>query len=157
MSTPLPTHLCYLELDNFKVINDTCKRIGGGEPSYLRRMSAPSARRYIYSAKALHLLSPVRRHHQYSNFSAAIDGERATATIYMVARHWKATDGGSAEYTQNGWYENSFARIDRHWKITRLLHTFQWVSGNGGLFDFSDPELVKIMGQVFAPENRVKR
>jgi hypothetical protein len=99
----------------------------------------------------------VRRHHQYSNFSATIDGDRATAIIYMVARHWKPTDGGSAEYTQNGWYDNSFERIDGHWKITRLLHTYQWVSGNGGLFDFSDPELVKIMGQVFAPENRVKR
>ena len=103
------------------------------------------------------ILSPVRRHHQYSNFSATIDGDRATAIAYMVARHWKPTDGGSAEYTQNGWYENSFARIDGHWKITRLLHTYQWVSGNGGLFDFSDSELVKIMGLVFAPENRVKR
>jgi hypothetical protein len=101
------------------------------------------------------ILSPVRRHHQYSNFSATIDGDRASAVIYMVARHWKPTDSGAAEYTQNGWYENSFARIDGQWKITRLLHTYQWVSGNGGLFDFSDPELVKVMGQVFAAENRV--
>jgi hypothetical protein len=111
----------------------------------------------LWSRFAEVILSPVRRHHQYSNFSASIDGDRATAVIYMVARHWKSTDSGAAEYTQNGWYENSFARIDGQWKITRLLHTYQWVSGNGGLFDFSDPELVKIMGQVFAAENRVKR
>jgi hypothetical protein len=103
------------------------------------------------------ILSPVRRHHQYSNFSATIDGDRADAIIYMVARHWKATDGGCAEYVQNGWYENSFARIDGRWKITRLLHTYQWVSGNGGLFDFSDPELIAVMSQVFAAENRVNR
>jgi hypothetical protein len=32
----------------------------------------------------------------------------------------------------------------------------QWVSGNGSLFDFTDPELMKVMGQVFAPENRVR-
>ena len=57
--------------------------------------------------------------------------------------------------SQNGWYENSFARIDGKWKITRLLHTFQWVTGNGGLFDFSDPELIKVMTQVFGDENRV--
>ena len=101
------------------------------------------------------ILSPVRRHHQYSNFSATIDGDRASAVIYRVARHWKPTDSGAAEYTQNGWYENSFARIGGQWKITRLLHTYQWVSGNGGLLDFSDPELVEVMGQVFAAENRV--
>ena len=35
----------------------------------------------------------------------------------------------------------SFARIDGHWKITRLLHTYQW----------------EITAQVFAAENRVKR
>jgi hypothetical protein len=54
-----------------------------------------------------------------------------------------------------GWYENTFQQIQGEWKVTRLLHTYQWVSGNGALFDFNDPELVKIMGQVFAKENRV--
>lgn len=103
------------------------------------------------------ILSPVRRHHQYSNVSITLDGDRADAVIYMVARHWKATDGGDSEYTQNGWYENSFARIGGDWKITRLLHTYQWISGNGGLFDFSDPELIDVMGRVFAKENRVAR
>lgn len=101
------------------------------------------------------ILSPVRRLHQYSNFSVRVDGDRADAVIYMVARHWKAVDSGATEYTQNGWYENSFARIDGRWKITRLLHTYQWVSGNGGLFDFSDPELREVMARVFAKENRV--
>ncbi len=101
------------------------------------------------------ILSPVRRLHQYSNFSARIDGDRANAVIYMVARHWKAVDSGASEYTQNGWYENSFARIEGQWKITRLLHTYQWVSGNGGLFDFSDPELQQVMAKVFAKGNRV--
>jgi SnoaL-like protein len=101
------------------------------------------------------ILSPVRRLHQYSNFSVRVDGDRADAVIYMVARHWKAVDSGATEYTQNGWYENSFARIDGRWKITRLLHTYQWVSGNGGLFDFSDPELQEVMARVFAKENRV--
>lgn len=101
------------------------------------------------------ILSPVRRHHQYSNMSVTLDGDRAEGLIYQVSRHWKATDGGSAEYTQIGWYENTFGCIDGEWKITRLLHTFQWVSGNGALFDFSDPELVAVMAKVFAPENRV--
>ena len=103
------------------------------------------------------ILSPVRRHHQYSNLTVSVDGDRAEAVIYMVARHWKATDGGSAQYTQVGWYENTFGYSDGQWKITRLLHTYQWVNGNGALFDFNDPVLVKVMAQVFAPENRVNR
>ena len=101
------------------------------------------------------ILSPVRRHHQYSNLTITLDGDRADALIYMVARHWKAVDSGSAEYTQIGWYENGFERLAGEWKITRLLHTFSWIDGNGALFDFSDPALVENMAKVFAPENRV--
>jgi hypothetical protein len=101
------------------------------------------------------ILSPVRRHHQYSNLTVTLDGDQAEAVIYMVSRHWKPTDSGSSEYTQIGWYENTFALFNGEWKITRLLHTYQWVSGNGGLFDFSEPELVKVMAEVFAPQNRV--
>src|SRR3981081_119693 len=67
------------------------------------------------------ILSPVRRHHQYSNLTVSVDGDRAEAVIYMVARHWKATDNGSAEDMQEGWYENTFACIDGQWKITRVL------------------------------------
>ena len=102
------------------------------------------------------ILRPVRRHHQYSNFSATIDGDQAHATIYMVARHWRATEFGASEYVQNGWYENRFTRISGVWKITRLRHTFQWISGNGALFDFSEPELARVMTRVFTAENLVR-
>jgi hypothetical protein len=103
------------------------------------------------------ILSPVRRHHQYSNIAVTAHGDTADALVYMVSRHWKPTELGSAHYTQIGWYENTFGRFDGEWKITRLMHTFRWIEGNGALFDFSDPELVKVMAQVFAPENRVKK
>ena len=102
------------------------------------------------------ILSPVRRHHQYSNLSVTVDGDRAEAVIYMVSRHWKPVDTGCPGYTQIGWYENTFGRIDGEWKITRLLHTYRWIEGNGALFDFNDPELVSVMAQVFAPENRTR-
>lgn len=101
------------------------------------------------------ILTPVRRHHQYSNLTVSLDGDGATAVIYMLARHWKATDTGTSENAQVGWYENTFSRIDGEWKITRLLHTYQWISGNGALFDYNDPQLIACMAKVFAPENRV--
>jgi SnoaL-like domain len=101
------------------------------------------------------ILTPVRRHHQYSNLTVSLDGDKATAVIYMVSRHWKSTDTGTSENAQIGWYENTFAQIHGEWKITRLLHTYQWISGNGALFDYSDPQLVAATAKVFAPENRV--
>lgn len=102
-------------------------------------------------------LGQVRRHHQYSNFSAEIDGDHAVAVTYMVARHFRMTDRGASENTQFGWYENSFVRNHRKWTIVRLSHHFQWVSGNDALFDFSEPELAAHMATVFCEENLVRR
>ncbi len=103
------------------------------------------------------LLSPVRRHHQFSNYAIDLSGDKADAVVYLVARHWRSTDGGASEFIQNGWYENKFARIDGDWKITRLLHTHQWLSGNSGLFGTPSPQAAQLMNRVFAEENRVTK
>ena len=102
-------------------------------------------------------LSPVRRHHQYSNFSIIVDGDRATATIYMVARHHKATDRGSSENIQYGWYDMQFVLQAGDWKIARLGHDFAWVSGNDALLDFSEPALAAQTALIFCAANRVSR
>jgi hypothetical protein len=101
------------------------------------------------------ILSPVRRHHQYSNFRATITGDEATALTYMVARHMRLTDRGSSENTQYGWYENSFTRTDAGWKISRLSHQFQWISGNDAMFDLNEPALATQMAKVFCEANRL--
>jgi hypothetical protein len=102
-------------------------------------------------------LGPVRRHHQYSNFSVQIDGDRAQAVTYMVARHFKMTDRGASENTQYGWYDTSFEKQSGAWKITRLSHQFSWVAGNDALLDFSDPELAAHMATVFCDGNRIRQ
>jgi hypothetical protein len=59
-----------------------------------------------------------------------VNFERLTGLpeVYVDADLWtRFADGGASEYVQNGWYENSFARSDGQWKITRLLHTYQAV------------------------------
>jgi hypothetical protein len=103
------------------------------------------------------ILSPVRRHHQYSNFRATINGNEATALTYMVARHMRLSDRGSSENTQYGWYENSFMRTDAGWKISRLSHQFQWISGNDAMFDMNEPALAAQMAKVFCEANRFTR
>lgn len=100
-------------------------------------------------------LSPVRRHHQYSNFSIVVDGDRATATIYMVARHHKATDRGSSENIQYGWYNiNLVLQVDG-WRIARLVHDFAWISGNDALLDFNEPALAAQTAFVFCAAHQV--
>lgn len=99
------------------------------------------------------ILSPVRRHHVYTNFTVLLDGDRATGNWYMTARHWKATDLGSSTYNQFGWYDSSFIRLDGEWKMDYIKHDFQWVDGNNALFDMGEEQLVAQMGRVFTPEN----
>lgn len=99
------------------------------------------------------ILSPVRRHHVYSNIAIALDGDRATALVYMTARHWKATDLGASEYNQYGWYDVEFVRHGARWLIRRIKHDFQWVSGNNALFDFAEPRLAASMAKVFCEAN----
>jgi SnoaL-like domain len=100
------------------------------------------------------ILSPVRRHHVYSNIHVTVTGDRAFAIVYMTARHWKATDMGVSEYNQYGWYDVYFERSDDRWLITRIKHDFQWVAGNNALFDMSEPKLAACMANVFNDKTR---
>ena len=100
------------------------------------------------------ILTPVRRHHVYSNFHIDVEGDRAFAVVYMTARHWKATDLGVSEYNQYGWYDVHFVREGGTWLIARIKHDFQWVSGNNALFDMSEPGLAASMAKVFSDANR---
>lgn len=99
------------------------------------------------------ILSPVRRHHTYSNFHVDIDGDTASGVWYFTARHWKPTDLGSSIYNQYGWYDGNFVRENGEWKMSYVKHDFQWVDGNNALFDMSEPELVACMGKVFSAGN----
>jgi hypothetical protein len=100
------------------------------------------------------ILSPVRRHHVYTNWDISVDGDRAYALVYMTARHWKASDMGAPEYNQYGWYDVWFERAGDAWLINRIKHDFQWVSGNNALFDMNEPELAKTMALVFSDANK---
>ncbi|MGD9810546.1 MAG: nuclear transport factor 2 family protein [Sphingobium sp.] len=99
------------------------------------------------------ILSPVRRHHAYTNFHIEVTGDEAKAVWYFTARHWKATDMGSSLYYQHGWYDGSFIREDGDWKMSYVKHDFVWVDGNNALFDMAEPNLVACMTKVFSPEN----
>jgi hypothetical protein len=107
----------------------------------------------LWTRFAEQILSPVRRHHTYSNFSITLDGARAHALVYMTSRHWRSTDIGVSYNTQYGSYDFWLERRDGEWLMTRVKHDFQWVDGTAALLDVSDPDLQKTMGQVFCDAN----
>lgn len=108
----------------------------------------------LWTLFAEQILSPVRRHHTYSNFDVTLDEDRAHAVVYHTSRHWKSTDRGYSHNTQYGWYDFSLERQgDGPWLMSRVKHAFQWVDGNDALLDVHDPELGKTMQKVFCAEN----
>jgi hypothetical protein len=107
----------------------------------------------LWTRFAQQILSPVRRHHVYTNWDISVQGDRAYALVYMTARHWKATDLGASDYTQYGWYDVWLEKVGDGWLINRIKHDFQWVEGNNALFDMNDADLSATMAQVFSKAN----
>jgi hypothetical protein len=90
--------------------------------------------------------------HQYSNFHIELRGDEATGVFYHVSRHRFPSRTGGDQYTQYGWYENSFRRTAGDgggWKISHLKHCFQWCDGNPTLIDLSDPAWQEAAAAVF--------
>lgn len=107
----------------------------------------------LWTRFAEQILSPVRRHHVYTNWDVSVNDDRAHALVYMTARHWKATDLGTTDYTQYGWYDVWFTRVGGQWLIYRLKHDFLWVEGNNSLLDPHEPALASTMAQIFNEAN----
>lgn len=109
----------------------------------------------LWTKFAEQILTPVRRHHVYTNWDITVNGDRAEALVYMTARHWKSTDIGNSSNTQYGWYNVTFQRHGGEWLMSRVKHDFQWVEGNGALLDVNEPELASTMQKVFHADNLI--
>lgn len=107
----------------------------------------------LWTKFAEQILSPVRRHHVYTNWDIKVDGDKAYALVYMTARHFKSGDRGASDNAQYGWYDVWLERSPKGWLIYRLKHDFQWIEGNDSLLDVHQPELMKTMYEIFTEEN----
>lgn len=97
------------------------------------------------------------RHHSYSNIKIEIKGSQAQALTYHTSRHRRDTGNGVPHNTQYGWYEFDLTLVDGSWKMTRVLHHFQWVDGNQAVVENNDPEFQALFGEIFAPERQIDR
>ncbi|MCP3730008.1 nuclear transport factor 2 family protein [Sphingomonas sp. MG17] len=97
------------------------------------------------------ILADAPSHHILGNFKIAIDGDRASARVYMISSLWTGADrAGNRQY---GWYDVWFERAGDEWQISRLKHEFQGVEGNAAGLENHDPAFAAIAQQVFSPAN----
>jgi hypothetical protein len=126
-------------------VNINFKRFTGREEV---RVSAA-----LWAQFAKFILSTSPSHHILGNFAIAIDGDRASAKVYMISSLWTETKTGRAANRQYGWYDVRFERQGHEWKISRLKHDFQGVEGNAAGLENHDPAFAQLAQQVFSPAN----
>jgi len=69
--------------------------------------------------------------HSIVNHVIALDGDRATLTAHMVARH--VFEGEMQQL--GGYYEHQLVRVGDHWKIAACRLVIQWELGDRALFE----------------------
>lgn len=90
--------------------------------------------------------------HFASNYFVEINGDRARAITYFIARHFmKAPDGGKYVLDQGGYYTHGLIKVNGVWKVNLNKLTPLWDEGDpqalklaqaGGL----SPEWVELFG-----------
>ncbi|HEY2104573.1 MAG TPA: nuclear transport factor 2 family protein, partial [Candidatus Binataceae bacterium] len=69
--------------------------------------------------------------HFASNYFVEIDGDRAKAVTYFIARHFlKAADGGKYVLDHGGYYTHGLIRIHGTWKVNLNKLTPLWDAGD---------------------------
>ena len=75
-------------------------------------------------------------HHVLTNHLIEVDGERATCSVYMIGTHTLADiETGDRINTIGARYDFECRRFPTGWKITKLVWTRHWSTGNSGLWD----------------------
>jgi hypothetical protein len=101
--------------------------LAGGEPARLTPAQI--------SAAWAEGLAPIEAlHHQVGNFQVQIAGERALASCYGVAWHYRRVASGRNTRTFVGSYDFQLARTDAGgWQIEHFRFLCKFVEGNLGL------------------------
>jgi hypothetical protein len=75
--------------------------------------------------------------HFASNYFVEIDGDRARAITYFIARHFlKAPNGGKYVLDEGGYYTHGLVKVNGVWKVNLNKLTPLWDEG--------DPEALKL-------------
>jgi len=71
--------------------------------------------------------------HLLGNYEIHIDGDRATARVYVRAFHIGRGDRKHLTYEMGGEYQDELVRTSDGWRITRRLGLPHWVQGDASI------------------------
>ena len=75
--------------------------------------------------------------HQMTNFLITVDGDRASAIVYLRAMHYLPNNLGDNSIECGGYYKNNYVRTANGWKIKKINLNYLWWSGNQHIFTLS--------------------
>lgn len=68
--------------------------------------------------------------HSMTNPRVVLEGDRATAILYMQAAHFLQNQEGDPEFTIGGYYTDRLVRTPAGWKLCAVKLTVLWSRGN---------------------------
>jgi hypothetical protein len=72
--------------------------------------------------------------HVFTNFVVDVNGDEATATVYMKAEHFIANKLGDNSHTLGGFYVHKMQRHGADWKIHATTLNVTWSRGNRDVY-----------------------
>ena len=66
-----------------------------------------------------------------------LDGDAATVTMYMQARHIYDPDDPASWYTVGGYYDDALVRVDGRWLLTGVRLTVTWRAGDPAIMELA--------------------
>ena len=75
--------------------------------------------------------------HVLTNFMIDVDGDTATAIVYMKAEHFIANHLGDNSHTLGGHYTHRLTRAGTGWKIHGTTLTVTWSRGNRQVYELA--------------------
>lgn len=73
--------------------------------------------------------------HLLGNHRVTVDGESASALVYVQATHWLPQPDGDSTWTVHGYYDYTLQQIEGRWRITRHVFTATMVYGSRALLE----------------------
>jgi hypothetical protein len=73
--------------------------------------------------------------HLLGNHRITIDGDSASALVYVQATHWLPQPDGDSMWTVQGYYDYTLAHATDGWRITRHVFTATMVYGSRALLE----------------------
>jgi hypothetical protein len=96
------------------------------EPNGGVKESYPAIGEYLKTAMSAFTASQ----HYLSNFVTDVHGDEATSRFYVFTQMITAADGAEDVLSDGGYYDATFVRTDRGWRVQRMRGGIVWWAGS---------------------------